>query len=343
MLVKAAKKLAQRLDELLPAKSRVFFIYTHRNGFDRFCNGLKANTEISYWCYTALKEHFPRVSFLRLEKEKRARIDKISPHDVVIGHVGETFTQAARRTKKLITFQPWAGIEERCKEGFNCAPKEVELGFFDQASTAILLTSEYNKREYFDQPRNFWYPYFQTFQTKKRVRLVHQPIDLTRFPRVKWEYKTDDFLYIGNDAYMKCVGDSKRLVEAVGRSLHLYGITRKIDHLNSSQVALLPKSADFFIQPGMWEAQCVSILESAARGFIPIVSPETGYPYEHPYLLRYGDFEYNLNVLKKLLRTSAEERKELADFLHRQLVEDEHHNTWKKLTDVLVEEVARLL
>ncbi len=89
--------------------------------------------------------------------------------------------------------------------------------------------------------------------------------------------------------------------------------------------------------------QCVSILESAARGFIPIVSPETGYPYEHPYLLRFDEEAYNLNVIKKLLLTSSEERKELADCLHEQLLKDPAHNKWGNLTKVLVEEIKNII
>lgn len=115
-----------------------------------------------------------------------------------------------------------------------------------------------------------------------------------------------------------------------------------MSNLDQTQIEALPTLADFFIQPGMWEAQCVSILEAAARGFIPIVSRDTGYPYEHPYLLEYGDHEGNQQILEKLLSTTPDERAELADSLHSQLCADVNHNTWKRLTDVLIEEVARL-
>ncbi len=55
-MLKNLKKLLYRLSEALPAEKKVYFVYTHKNGFDRFHNGLKANTEISYWSYTALKQ-----------------------------------------------------------------------------------------------------------------------------------------------------------------------------------------------------------------------------------------------------------------------------------------------
>ncbi len=142
---------------------------------------------------------------------------------------------------------------------------------------------------------------------------------------------------------MKCVDHAKQLVQESKRRLFLYGSEgESLDNLDIKQVLSLPSQADFFIQPGMWEAQCVSILEAAARGFIPVVSKETGYPYDHPFLLRYGDFEYNRKILKDLLNTSPEERKVLGDTLHQQLVNDENHNHWAKLTDVLVEEVEML-
>jgi len=337
------KKLSLLVQEKFPARCRIYFIYTHKNGFDRFYNGLKANTEISYWCFTAIKEHFPSVRFLRYQNEKPERISTIRPQDVVIGHIGPTFAEATQYTKKLIAFNPWAGSEDRSKQDFNCAPHEQEMRLFDACASVILLTSEYNKIEYLEKPRNYWHAYFLNLQKTKKVRVVHQPIDLNLFRRIKWDYETHNFLYIGNDAYMKCVEDAAALVQAIHRRLTCYGFGgKKIDHLDQRQVQKLPLQADFFIQPGMWEAQCVSILEAAARGFIPIVSPETGYPYQHPFLLRYKNFEYNFKILRELLSTSSVERKQLADSLHQQLKEDVHHNNWKKLTDVLVQEVQQL-
>jgi hypothetical protein len=341
--MKLFRKLFQLLQENLPVNCRVYFIYTHKNGFDRFSNGLKANTEISYWCFTALKKSFPSVRFLRYQGEKPSRIAKIRPQDVVIGHIGPTFAEASRYTKKLIAFNPWAGHEDRSREAFNCALADVEMALFEPCASLVLLTSEYNKAVYFEKPANFWHPYFQKLQQTKRVRLVHQPIDLKCFQRIKWDYTTHDFLYIGNDAHMKCVDDTIALVNAAKRQLTIYGFgERRIDNRDQNQVRKLAAQADFFIQPGMWEAQCVSILEAAARGFIPVVSPETGYPYSHPFLLRYKDFDYNFKVLKNLLNTSAEERKTLADSLYQRLVSDVHHNSWTRLTDVLVEEVRHM-
>lgn len=343
MVIRALRKLAFLLQEKMPAKRRVYFIYTHKNGFDRFYNGLKANTEISYWSFKALNASFPGVRFLRHNDEKPERIAQITPQDVVIGHIGPTFAKAALQTKRLIAFNPWAGHEDRSREAFNCAPSEIEMDLFDQCAALVLLTSEHNKTHYFEKPTNFWYPYFQKYQETKRIRLVHQPIDLQIFRRIKWEYQTDNFLYIGNRAHMKGVDDAIALVKALSRTLSLYGFEeRKIDNLDYKQVHNLPAQADFFIQPGMWEAQCVSILEAAARGFIPVVSRETGYPYSHPFLLRYNDFSYNLKILKDLLGITPAERKVLSDHLYNQLVNDVHHNNWSTLTDVLVEEVGML-
>jgi hypothetical protein len=336
------QKCIQALKEALPASSRVYFVYTHKNGFNRFNNGLKANTEISYWCYKAIERAFP-VRFLRFQGEKSTRIAKIRPQDAVIGHIGPTMTEAGRYTKKLIAFNPWAGHEDRSQLAFNCAPHEVEMRQFDACASLVLLTSEFNKKNYFEQDSNYWYPYFKRFQETKRIRLVHQPIDLQRFNRIKVEYLTNNFLYIGNNAHMKCVEDAIDLTKSVQRDLSIFGFNGKaFDHLNTTQVNLLPYQADFFIQPGMWEAQCVAILEAAARGFIPVVTPETGYPYDHPFLLRFGNFDYNLKIIKKLLNTSSDERKILADDLHEQLVRDINHNNWETLTQVLVEEVQAL-
>lgn len=335
------KKLLQQLQEHLPGR-RVFFIYTHRNGFDRFACGLKANTEISYWSYTALCKAFPRVTFLRMEKEKAARLRTIGPEDIVIGHPGETFVRASERTRRLIAFHPWAGHEDRSENTlYNCLSKEQELNYWEKAVSIILLTSEYNKREYIEKPRNFWFDIFQ--QLKKPVYVVHQPIDLSLFRRIKHTYETSNFLYIGNDAHMKCLHDTKKLIKELGRALTIYGVKEKpLNNLNPSMLTSLSSQADFFIQPGMWEAQCVSILEAAARGFIPVVSPETGYPYDHPFLLRYNDFSYNMRVLKELLHTSPEERKSLADTLYNQLAEDVNHNNWERLTHVIVQAVNAL-
>lgn len=342
-LVRNFYKLAQQIHEWIPAKKRVYFLYTHKNGFDRYYNGLKANTEISYWVYRALRSSFPRVRFLRFQGEKLSRIRKIRPQDVVVGHVGPTFELAGEQTRRLIAFNPWVGDEDHSREGFNCIPKEIEIGFYDKAAALIFLTSEFNKREYFEKPRNFWYAYFQEAKKQKRIRIVHQPIDLNVFKRIKWDYTTNNFLYIGNDGFMKGVPDAIDLVNQVGRKLYLYGLNgNKIDHRDANQVNKLPLEADFFIQPGLWEAQCVSILESAARGFIPIVTAETGYPYQHPFLLKLRDKEYNLKILKMLLRTTPQERQVLANQLHIQLIEDENHNNWTRLTDVIVEEVKQM-
>ncbi len=337
-------KFFEKLIFLTPSR-RIYFIYTHDLGSQRFRYGLKANTEISYWSFQALKRAFPRVVFLRIQEEKKARIDSIRSQDIVIGHVGETFLRASQRTKRLIAFYPWAGHEDRSINTlFNCLPFEKEKIYWEKAASLVLLTSEFNRSVYLEKPSNFWHPFFTLMQKQKSIRIVHQPLDLTVFLRNKVNYETSDFLYIGNDAHMKCVDDAKRLVSAVGRTFHLYGIDgRFFNHLNANQVAALPQQADFFIQPGMWEGQCVSILEAAARGFIPVVSPETGYPYDHPFLLRHNDFNFNLDILKKLLQTTPGERKLLADTLYRQLVSDHHHNQWKTLTTVLLEEVEKLL
>lgn len=340
---KAIKKLFQFLIENLPAHKRVYFVYTHRNGFDRFSRGLKANTELSFWPYQALYQACGRVKFLKFQEENPSRIKAIRPQDIVIGHVGPTLKEAFKLTKKVITFCPWVGHEDHSKEAFNCCPKEIEMAYYDQAASVILLTSEFNKRHYLETSTNFWYPYFQDLKQKKRVRVVHQPIDLKAFPRMKLDYRTNQFLYVGNKGHMKGLEDAIQLVQQVGSTLHLYGLDKRLDNRDAGQVNRLAQQADFFIQPGMWEAQCVSILEAAARGFIPVVSPETGYPYDHPFLLRYGDPTYNLKVLKQLLKTSPEERKKLGDCLYTQLITDPHHNEWKKLTDVLVEEVKALL
>ncbi len=234
---------------------RVFFIYSHDLKRGRFSLGLKANTEISFWCYQAIKEAFPHVHFLRLQEEKGSLMRKIRPQDVVIGHIGETFLRASKRTRKLIAFYPWAGHEDRSTSTlFNCIPFEEEKKYWELAKSIILLTSEYNVREYIEKERNFWFPFYKKMRTEKKIRFVHQPLDLSLFPRIKTDYLTSHFLYIGNDAHMKCLPASKKLVEAVGRKLHLFGVGEsRLDHLNLNQVKTLPALADFFIQPGMWE------------------------------------------------------------------------------------------
>ncbi len=334
------KKLLYKFKDLLPGK-RLFFIYTHHNIFDRFRHGLKANSEISYFCHKALQKEFPRVTFLRLEGEKESRINWITEKDLVIGHIGETYRKACKRTKNIIAFYPWSGNEDRNNSQlFNCIPKTVELKDLNAARSIILLTSEYNQDRYLKNNYNFWHNYFKT----KRYRCVHQPIDLELFKRVKFDYTTDNFLYIGNNAHMKCLSDTKKLVRNTKRTLHIYGGKKqKLDNLDSDAVNALCSKADFFIQPGRWEAQCVSILEAAARGFIPLVSKETGYPYDHPFLLRYNDQEYNLQTIRAALALPEKERKALADDLHKQLTDDPNHNSWSQLTDVLVSETQHLL
>lgn len=337
-------KLLQRVREALPASQRIYFIYTHRNGYDRFANGLRANTEISHFCYEALRRVFPATCFLRLEGEKERRIARIRPQDVVVGHIGETFAKACKRTRRTLIFYPWVGHEDRWQERFNCLPKEQELAYYKQAASLVFLTSEHNVREYVEKSGTFWHGYFQEWKKRASVRFVHQPIDTHLFKRIKWEYQTNDFLYIGNDAHMKGLPESKKLVKSVGRHLSLYGCEgKRLDNLDSAAVEQLSKEADFFIQVGLWEAQCVSILEAAARGFIPIVTKETGYPYDHPFLLHPLDFDHNLKVLRELLATPPSFRKELADHLYNQLVSDRNHNTWEELTKVLVEEACALL
>jgi hypothetical protein len=327
-------------------KPKVYFLYTHNNVHERFKNGLKANTEISYWCAKALSEHFPNFKFLRSENEKKWRLPFVTSKDVVIGHPGSTLYSLLKKTKKIIIFAPWSGHEDRsCENKTNCFLLEEEKQYYDVARSIILLTSEFNKKKYLDHRSNFWFDYFNQLKGRGcRIQAVHQPIDFSIFPRIKWTYDTNNFLYVGNRNHMKCVEASEALVSAVGRQLHLFGTGEKtLNNLDASAVNQLPKLADFFIQPGMWEAQCVGILEAAARGFIPLVSAETGYPYDHPYLLRYGDMAYNAHQINKILATSAQYRRELADHLHTQFINDPLHNNWKCLTDVLVDEVSRLL
>jgi hypothetical protein len=333
------KKLLKDISLFLPGR-KIFFIYTHNNASERFVNGLTANTEISYWSFQALKKEFPRVNFLRLQDEKPFRIRSISEKDIVIGHIGDTFSKASQRTKQNIAFYPWTGHEDRNDGGkFNCISLESEFQCLNAAKSIIFLTSEHNVEKYCRNKSNHWYD----FCKKTHVRFVHQPVDFQLFPRIKTSYETSNFLYIGNDAHMKCLDASKELVRNAKRQLSIYGVgKRKIGNLNTKSVEQLATEADFFIQPGMWECQCVSILESAARGFIPVVSKETGYPYDHPFLLRYNDPKYNNLVLKDLLRTSAEERKTLADSLHQKLHKDVNHNNWETLTSVLVDEVKKL-
>lgn len=333
----------KKLKDLLAPSAKVYFIYTHNNAHNRFAFGLKANTEISYFSASALKGKFP-FRFLKIEGEKPSRLRAIQPHDVVIGHIGKTFLQAAERTRRVIAFYPWAGHEDRSEsKRFNCLNLKEELHYLERAAAIILLTSEYNKRTYVEQNSNYWCGIFQKLNREKSVRFVHQPIDLTLFPRIKTNYCTSNFLYVGNEAHMKGLEEAKKLAASGNRAFHIYGVgDKKLDNLNKKAVTELASMADFFLQPGMWEGQCVAILEAAARGFIPIVTEETGYPYSHPFLLKYGDFDYNKKIIFNLLHTPAEERKMLADALHQQLREDSKHNCWKQLTDVLVEEVSRL-
>lgn len=343
-MISFLNRLRQELSLHLPTR-RIFFIYTHQNGVDRFRYGLTANTEISHWSQKAIQSHFPHLVFLRIKGESERKISAITSKDVVLGHIGETFLRASSRTKRVIAFSPWAGHEDRSENHlFNCLPLEEELNYWKRASSLVLLTSEFNQRKYIETPTNFWFPIFQKLQREKRIRIVHQPIDIQVFKRIKWDYKTSDFIYIGNGAHMKCLEASKWLVKAASRNLHLYGVEgKKLNHLDPSQVHPLPSLADFFIQPGMWEGQCVSILESAARGFIPVVSRETGYPYEHPFLLEYADDQGNLEKIRKLLQLSFHERKVLGDHLHQLLVQDLHHNHWNALTKVLIEEILETI
>lgn len=331
-------KLSLLANEYLPGK-RIFFIYTHKNGYDRFSHGLKANTELSYWCFRALKKVFPRVTFLRLEGEKAKRIQRITKRDVVIGHPGDVYLEASRRTRKVISFSPWMGHEDRSlSKSTHSLPKEIEMDYYNRAQSVILLTSEYNQREYLDKPSNFWFPYFKSYPG--RVRVVHQPIDMNLFQRIKVDYKTSNFLYIGHFGHMKGIDHAKKLVKDLGKKLTIFGSEgNRFNNLDKNQVASLAHLADFFIQPGMWEGQCVSILEAAARGFIPIVSPQTGYPYFHPYLLRYEDYDYNMKQLKALFALPEKEKKALGDFLYQQLRFDPRHSQWESLTNVLIDEV----
>jgi hypothetical protein len=339
----ALEKLFKELKLFLPGR-RLYFIYTHDNRKDRFKCGLTANTEISYWSLQALERAFPRVTFLRLQGEKSHRIASITSKDIVLGHIGETFLRASAKTKKMIVFNPWSGHTDRSTNHlFNCMPLDQELNYWEKAASIILLTSEYNVREYVEKQSNFWFEKFTELKKRKSLRFVHQPIDLQVFKRIKWRYGSNDFLYIGNNAHMKCLSDSKKLVQDLGKRLHIYGCEgKKISHLDEAEVNQLPSIADFFIQPGMWEAQSVGILEAAVRGFIPVVSKDTGYPVEHPFLLRYGDHNYNLKILKELLALTAEERKKLADDIHQKLVNDPLHNDWNALTAILIEEVSKL-
>lgn len=335
------KKIIEKIKDFFPGK-RIFFIYTHHNSWNRFARGLKASTELSFWNLKALRKHFPRVTFLRLEGEKPQRIKRISENDVVIGHIGETYYKASQRSKKIIAFYPWCGHEDRSTNNkFNCIQQKTELDYLSLARSIIFLTSEYNVREYLHKPTNFWFDFYKN----NNVRFVHQPIDLNQFKRIKFTYETSNFLYIGNQAHMKCVNHSKELVKSVKRIFFLYGTKKnnRLDNLDSKAIHRLTEEADFFIQPGMWEGQCVSILEAAARGFIPIVSKETGYPYDHPFLLRYNDFEYNKKQLIELLNTTPQERRSLANTLHKSLKHDTNHNNWECLTNTLVEEIKKIL
>lgn len=335
------KRFFEKFRDSLSSR-RIYFIYTHNNHSDRFRYGLKANTEISYWCLSALKRQFPRVSFLHLEGEKDSRIRKISSRDIVVGHIGDTYRKACERSKRIIAFYPWSGHPDRNQIGkFNCIPEETELKQLSAAQSIVFLTSEYNERKYIHKNSNHWFD----FCTKNKIRIVHQPIDLQKFSRVKFSYKTSNFFYIGNNAHMKCLPHSETLLRTIGKKLTIYGTpeTKRFNNLNTRAIQKLAKDSDFFIQAGMWEGQCVSILEAAARGFIPIVSPETGYPYKHPFLLRYNDLDYNLGILKKLIKTHEEERKDLANDLYKSLTKDNNHNNWDRLTNVLIEEIKNLL
>ncbi len=324
---------------------RVYWIYTHKNQKNRFRNGLKANTEISYWIGKALQEAFPRVTILRQKDERPYRLACIRSKDVVIGHFGETWWKASQKTKKMITFAPWSGDPDRSQSDKpNCISWHDETRFYDRAKAIVLLTSEFNQKKYLENPQDRWASYFRTLGSKGvSVRVVHQPMDFSLFPRVKYQYGVHGCLYIGNDHHMKGVSDAKELAHQAGVPLHLFGIEgRSLHHLDVHSVSQLPGYADFFLQPGRWEAQCVSILESAARGFIPLVTPETGYPYEHPYLLRWGDMQYNLQQLRGALSLTPQERRVLADKLYFQFIQDENHNDWQKLTSVIINEVHKI-
>src|ERR1700722_15414541 len=131
-MISLLEKIGEELSLYLPAR-RIYFIYTHRNGRDRFRYGLTANTEISHWAQKALQRRFPRLLFLRIQGESERKISSITSRDVVIGHIGETFLRAANKTKRVIAFSPWAGHEDRSQNHlFNCLPLELELQYWEK-------------------------------------------------------------------------------------------------------------------------------------------------------------------------------------------------------------------
>ena len=94
---------------------------------------------------------------------------------MTLGGIGSCYASLAFH---LIAFYPWSGHEDRsCNTLFNCLPFEEEKAYWDKASSLILLTSEYNVREYVETPKNFWFEFIQSEQKKKRnTRCCPEPV-----------------------------------------------------------------------------------------------------------------------------------------------------------------------
>lgn len=86
-------------------------------------------------------------------------------------------------------------------------------------------------------------------------------------------------------------------------------------------------SCDFYIHTGRMDAQATTILESCARGLIPLVTPESGFSSPHAIYLTH-DPEENRKIIESALKLPEAELLQRSHLLREQIHRD---HSWDKI------------
>jgi len=97
------------------------------------------------------------------------------------------------------------------------------------------------------------------------------------------------------------------------------------------------ENCDFYIHTARMDAQATTVLENAARGLIPLVTPESGFACPHAIYLTH-DASENRQIIQQALEMPEEELIKRS-ILIREYVEREH--SWEKIYNRIWNEISK--
>ncbi len=124
-------------------------------------------------------------------------------------------------------------------------------------------------------------------------------------------------------------------IDVAGEALPFYNLGA-VGNDDEQQIRELVRDHDFYIHTASMDAQATTTLEFAARGLIPIVTPESGFDCEDAIFLT-GSPEENRDIIRRALEMPDEEcmhrSRRLKDYIRRE-------HSWEGFYDTIAAKIS---